>query len=138
MAASNGKSPVNSGQPFIDLAQLQQTLIGTGGYLNNTVVNNQVVSDPSLIHEEAYLQEPEGHFPFDPVDFITLPAVVGSTWYPIITLPMGQGYDGVVLFYSCSVESGGFVEGSGDLVWQLTIDGSPVKNFQQILTTRGN
>lgn len=48
------------------------------------------------------------------------------------------GYDGCINMYSANYTGGGFVDGSGDLIWQITQNGQPIKNFENILTERGD
>lgn len=48
------------------------------------------------------------------------------------------GYDGVINSYGANFTGGGFVDGSGDLVWRISRNGVPIKNFEYILTERGD
>lgn len=48
------------------------------------------------------------------------------------------GYDGAINSYGANFTGGGFVDGSGDLVWRISRNGVPIKNFEFILTERGD
>jgi hypothetical protein len=68
---------------------------------------------------------------------IPLPAV-GSGFVVVAQLTVPIGYNGVIKKIENNLTGGGFVNGSGDVVWQILIDDVPIKNYDSILTERGD
>ena len=90
-----------------------------------------------------WTKQPPNSRPFDFQQEISTPAV-DTIFHNVININnencilVPVGYDGVINSYSCNFTGGGFVDGSGDLVWRITRNGNPIKNFEFILTERGD
>lgn len=93
-----------------------------------------------------WVQMPDGGFPFSSNGTITTPAITGGppyVWSDVIG-PNGQyvmqvpnGYDGVIKTLVCFYNGGGFVSGSGALIWRILLDGQAVRNYDNILVQLG-
>ncbi len=57
----------------------------------------------------------------DLVSYALLPAVTGSVTILQFTVPVGR--NGVINKVACNFVGGGWVEGSGDVVWRILVDG---------------
>ena len=79
---------------------------------------------------------PANHIPLDASASVAMPAV--GVEKDVVSYQVQNGYDAIIKLYSCNYLAGGFVEGSGDIIWRIKIDGRPVKNFDSITTQRGS
>ena len=84
-----------------------------------------------------WIQSPDGHIPFAPRGVLCLPAV-GAGDAVMLTMVVPEGYDGVILRLHHNCAFGGFVDGSGDIVWRLTTDQRPIRNFDTMTSQYGN
>lgn len=83
-----------------------------------------------------WISPPAGFQAFDAQGLIALPAIgVTST---VLTLPVPQGYNCVVRRLSCNFIGPGFVQASGSLIWQVTVDDAPYKNYGNIQVELGS
>lgn len=80
---------------------------------------------------------PPGFESFDLTGAVDLPAI-GST-STVVELAVPEGWDGVVNKIANVFIGTGFIEASGDLIWQILYNtNQPVKNYGQIITTFGS
>lgn len=56
----------------------------------------------------------------------------------ILTFIVPQGFDCIIRRLSHNFTGGGFVQGSGDIIWRILIDNAPVRNFQNMTTEKGS
>lgn len=85
-----------------------------------------------------WVEPPEGFQPFDFAGVIDTPAISGplaDSAVLLFTVP--AGFDAVIRDLSHNVTGGGFVEGSGDLVWRLRVDNEYVRNFGRLTVQFG-
>jgi hypothetical protein len=68
---------------------------------------------------------------------IPLPAVSAGVFTPIVSQIIDAGKNGVLKWFANQYVGGGFTDGSGALVWRLTIDGVPVPGFENIIVSLG-
>lgn len=73
---------------------------------------------------------------FDIQGVLATPAI-GATG-TVLQLTVPQGFNGVVRRLSINVNGPGFVQGSGSLIFGVTADGVPCKNYASILTELGS
>jgi hypothetical protein len=87
---------------------------------------------------------------FKPIGILPIPAgpplntvynVVPPGQTSLLTVPLG--YDGIITDMVCELtapgsQSTGFVEGSGDVIWRLNIQGRFARDFGNIITTLGS
>lgn len=89
----------------------------------------------NVVVKRPWIDEPSGSNPFDEQYGIDLPAVGISAI--VLSYLVPDGYDGVIKYISNNVNFGGFVQFSGDIVWRLLINKRPVRNFSNVLATKG-
>lgn len=99
-------------------------------------------SDASSPLSAPWVVQPESAIPFASNGTINTPAI-GSGWTDVIG-PAGQypmqvpnGFDGVIKTAVNFYNGGGFVSGSGSLIWRLLQNGAAVRNFDNILIQFG-
>jgi len=73
---------------------------------------------------------------FDKQGVVPTPAI--GTTVPIFSLQVPQGYASVARRLSINIIGPGFVQGSGSLVFSITVDNAPYKNYASILTEFGS
>ncbi len=66
---------------------------------------------------------------------ILLPAI-GAT-VTVVTFPVPRRKNGAIEFIGNQFIGGGWVEGTGDLVWQLLADGVPLQGYDSIIASIG-
>lgn len=96
--------------------------------------------DPNLVNSpesKPWLYEPEGSVSYDDQNGIALPAGMPSGFTLVESFIVPQGYDGVIKRISCNFGGGGFEQFSGDIIWQLRINGKPVRNYNNIRAEKG-
>lgn len=117
----------------------------TLAYLVNNVLpkrNQQVYENPvtgmSEVKEvKPWLNFPPGGISFAPQASINVPGV-SNNWTPVLSFQVPFGNDGVIERIQNNFTGGGFIEGSGDLIWQITVNNRAVKNYEKILTEKGS
>lgn len=83
-----------------------------------------------------HLDMPADGVPFDFSGVLATPAAPsGDTVVLQFTVP--SGFNGVIKDLSHNVTGGGFVQGSGDIVWRLSIDGRWVRNYGNLTVEFG-
>lgn len=98
--------------------------------------------DDSGVPNNAYpplpphLYQPATGLPFNPSTYIVIPAIGATS--TIIQRTVPNGYQSVINQLGNNFVGGGFTDGSGALVWQLTLDGVPYPNFDAIIASLGN
>lgn len=120
---------------------LQQQKLGGRGYAPFAQALRGL--DPAEIANNGippWVQPPQGHLPFLAHDVLARPGVVfpavGAAGV-VLTLPVPQGYDGVINALSNNYVAGGFVSGSGNLIWRILADGRAIRNFNNITVELG-
>jgi hypothetical protein len=73
---------------------------------------------------------------FDKQGVLVTPAIGASGI--VLTLTVPQGYASACRRLSINVVGPGFVQGSGELVFSVTVDNAPYKNYASILTEFGS
>ncbi len=112
------------------LATLHQMLLGNRGFLDRNL------PDEHGRTQYPWVEPSHGFIEFSPLDSLALPAV-GAADATVVTMPVPEGYDGIIKYIVNTFEGGGFVSGSGDILWRITADGRPVRNFSAINSRRG-
>lgn len=101
--------------------------------------------DPPVLEDAADVRPvalPEWNFPtrdsvfFDRVGFNALPANLAPA-VVVVTFTMPPGYDGVVRWMSNVALGAGFIDGSGDIIWQILRDGQAVEDYENMLAQLG-
>lgn len=73
---------------------------------------------------------------FDKQGVVATPAI--GTQVTILTLTVPQGYSSAARRLSVNCIGPGFVQGAGSLVFSVTVDNAPYKNYASILTEFGS
>jgi hypothetical protein len=74
---------------------------------------------------------------FDAVASANVPAN-GAAAVTVVSLTVPSGYSGVVRKISNVALYGGFLDGSGWLIWQIFIDSATVRNYENITAQLGS
>lgn len=114
---------------FITSQQVQQL---QGGGLDT---GNNAADTASYLTLPPWIQAPPGFSAFDYPGAIVCPNVGVTAIIFAFTVP--EGYDGVIKRLSHNYTGGGFVQGSGDFIWSITIDSRPAKNYNNMVTEYG-
>ena len=88
------------------------------------------------VRPPAYLEMPADGIPFNEVNYITLPAIAAEA--AIVSFLVSPGMNGVIKWIGNNLVGAGFTDGSGSIVWQITIDGQPVRNHEHIIGSLGS
>lgn len=122
-------------------------LIGPGVPQSTDVTMGKYSFDSNPL-TPPWVQMPDGGFPFSSNGTINLPAI-GSGFQDVIgpnavqingsiyVFQVPNGNDGVIKTLVCFYNGGGFVSGSGALVWRILINGQAVRNYDNILVQLG-
>jgi hypothetical protein len=86
--------------------------------------------------DEPWLAQPADADPFIEVAAIAVPVI--GTESPIVSLVVPPGYDGVITHFTFQYTGGGFVNGSGELVWRIIQDGRPLPGLANITAQLGS
>ena len=124
-----------------NLANQHNMILGHNGLLDSLNPYNNAsgggIGGNGLSTVPPWVEPPPNYQPVDEVGIATVPvAPSADTEVVFVVIPVGS--DGTINTYSCNYLGGGFVDGSGDLIWRITIDGQPVRNFSNIKTERGS
>jgi hypothetical protein len=86
-----------------------------------------------------WLYQPTNWENIDQVNYALVPAI-GST-VTIISYVVPPGRNGIINKVACNFVGGGWIEGSGDIVWRILIDGTPppgATSYDSILASLGS
>ncbi len=118
------------------VARLQQQQLGGKGFRPFAAALRGLDPADAARNEIApWIQPPQGHIPFLPAGVLAVPGV-GAAGI-VLTLPVPQGMDGVINGLSNNYIAGGFVSGSGALIWRILADGRAIRNFNNIIVEFG-
>jgi hypothetical protein len=88
----------------------------------------------SILPVENY--PPPQAIPFNPATYVALPAIGATATILDVLVPAGMS--AIVKRLGNNFVGGGFVDGSGNLVWQVLVNGVPARNFENIIASLGN
>jgi hypothetical protein len=85
-----------------------------------------------------WVEKPPGSVEFDQLNLaaVTLPAIGAQV--VVVTFTVPRGMDGVIKRVSNQFVGGGWVEGTGDIVWRIQLDGLPARNYNNIIASIGS
>lgn len=76
---------------------------------------------------------------FNPIDVYTYVPLPAATFQAVVVqFKVPAGNNGIIHTYGMNFVGGGFVEGTGDVVWQILRDGLAIKGYGNILGSLGN
>lgn len=139
-----GFAPLNSdGMALANLAAWHNQSIAKTGILaaypeNSSTQTMGSDANPIVSSHRPWIDEPPGSIPFDEQGVVNLTGVPApGVTQPVVIFTVPQGYDGVINHISNNATDPAFVDGSGDLIWNILINGRPIRNFGNILVQKG-
>jgi hypothetical protein len=91
-----------------------------------------------LIEFPSRLAPPSDWQNVDLFAYVALPAIGAQA--NVISFPVPPGYNGIINAVANNFVGGGWVEGSGNVIWQILVDGAPPpgsSNYSKILGSLG-
>jgi hypothetical protein len=139
-----GYQPLNSaGMDLANLAMWHWERIGNTGMLaappeGAANLPMGMPANPVATSQRVWVNEPPGSVPFHEKGAINIAgAPTPGINQTVLMFRVPDGFDGVIKYISNNISDPGFVEGSGDLIWMITINGRPVRNFGNIVFQNG-
>jgi hypothetical protein len=83
-----------------------------------------------------WIEEPGSGEPFNYVNYVALPAIAAQAVILDFTVP--EGRNGAIKWIGNNFVGGGWVEGSGAVVWRILRDDGFIKNHENLLGSLGN
>jgi hypothetical protein len=121
-----------------ELVAIQQAKLGNGGFFIAIPSSSSQPSDGvTEFSRRPWLDPPLGSYAFDEQDGISLPAISATVFTVVLQFQVPNGSDGVINFVSNNFIAGGFADFSGDIIWQILLNGKPVRNFSNIRAQKG-
>ncbi len=86
--------------------------------------------------QPPWLAMPANGEPFNQVGYVALPAIGAEA--NIFTFQVPEGRHGIIKWIGNNFVGGGWVEGSGNVLWRIEVDGVAVRNHEAIASSLGN
>ena len=105
-------------------------------------LNNQLrMPSPDGLSDGQYMLDPTiwpppEREPIDILNYVPLPAI-GAT-ATIVTQLIEPGNNAIIKAYASNFVGGGWTEGSGSVLWQISIDSAPAPGYDAILASLGS
>jgi hypothetical protein len=84
------------------------------------VINPNADTQPQMVTKPIWVDPPTSWLNIDQLAY-TLLGAIGTT-VVIISFKVPIGYNGVITGVACNFVGGGWVEGSGDVIWQILVN----------------
>jgi hypothetical protein len=117
---------VRAGEPGASLAGIGQALTTDPATTADTVINPPALTPAEPVTKPVWIDPPENWVNIDQLAYALLPAI-GSTVI-ILSFQCPLGYNAIINRVACNFVGGGWVEGSGDVIWRILVDGAPPPN----------
>lgn len=98
--------------------------------MGSAIQQVQVASQP------PWLAMPASGIPYNEVNYVPLPAIGAEA--NVIRFVVPDGMNGVIKWIGNNFVGGGWVEGSGNVVWRIEADGMAIRNHENIISSLGN
>lgn len=121
------------------LMPVEQAAMGPIGPNCAQPVADPLVADSSAGQLPIWLYPPITWENVDQATYATLPAI-GST-VTILSFTVPAGRNGVINKIANNFVGGGWIEGTGDLIWRILVDGAPppgATSYNNIVNSLGN
>ena len=85
-----------------------------------------------------WIYQPSQFENLDQINYVLLPAINSTA--TIISFVVPAGRNGIINKVACNFVGGGWVEGTGDIVWRILVDGTPppgATSYDTILASLG-
>jgi hypothetical protein len=89
-----------------------------------------------VVGQPPWLAMPASGVPFNEVAYVALPAI--GTEANVIRFVVPDGMNGAIVWIGNNFVGGGWVEGSGNVVWRIEADGVAIRNHENIVSSLGN
>lgn len=126
-------NPQNRGFSLLN-GQVLSTLSNPSSNGGGLVQGNHSFADSPVTN--PWTAMPDGGFPFSFGQAINTPAIAAG-FTDIINVVVPNGYDGIINNISNNYNGQGFVNGSGQLIWRILVNGQAVRNYDNILVQLG-
>jgi hypothetical protein len=143
VSVPKGYAPLNQeGLELANLAAWHLANIGNAGILAASPENTSLqpigsVSNPIVAAQRPWVSEPMGSVPFDEQGSYTFTGTAHpGVNTPVLTVKCPNGFDGVIRWISNNLVVAAAVP-SGNVIWQIQINGRPVRNFGAITQEKG-
>lgn len=123
-----------------DVSSLQQSLASQIQSQKLSRGNQSGAANPLTA---PWVAMPDGGFPFNTIGVINTPVIGVGTWVDVIgpqTIPsfvVPNGYGGVIKDIFNSYNGGGFIQGSGALIWRILRNNQAIRGYDSILAFLG-
>jgi hypothetical protein len=142
ISVPKGYSPLNSaGMALANLGAWHLIRIGGSGILAEAPENISTqplgtVANPILAAQRPWISEPMGSIPFDEQGAYNFTGTATAGNVPVVTMLVPNGFDGVIKWISNNLVGGSSFQ-PGNVVWQIQINGRPVRNFGNMIQEKG-
>jgi len=89
-----------------------------------------------VIGQPPWLAMPASGVPFNEVNYVALPAI--GTEANVIRFVVPDGMNGAIRWIGNNLVAGGWVEGSGTVVFRIEADSVAIRNHENIISSLGN
>jgi hypothetical protein len=84
----------------------------------------------------VFIYPPAQSEPIDEAGYVLLPAIAAEA--TVVTFLVPRGRNGVIKKIANNFVGGGWVEGTGDVIWRIEINGVSYQGYQAIVNSLGN
>lgn len=98
-----------------------------------------IASDVQRVRQPIWVEPPDQWENVDLINYIALPAIGAQANVLSFQVPLGR--NGIIKKVANNFVGGGWVEGSGNVTWQILVDGAPPpgsSNYDLILASLGS
>ena len=91
------------------------------------------------VQKPLWVDPPDQWENIDLLNYVALPAIAAQANVISFQIPLGR--NGVIRKVACNFVGGGWVEGTGDVTWQILVDGAPppgATSYDNILASLGS
>ena len=102
-------------------------------------MSTEVGTQVQPVRRPLWVDPPDQWENLDQIAYAALPAIGAQA--PVITFQVPLGRNGVIKKIANNLVGGGFNEGSGNVVWQILVDGAPppgATSYDNILASLGS
>jgi hypothetical protein len=92
--------------------------------------------DVQITRQPPLFGMPASGIPFNEVNYVLLPAIAAEA--NVLRFVVPDGHNGVIVWIGNNFVGGGWVEGSGQVLWRIEADGVAIRNHENIISSLGN
>jgi hypothetical protein len=91
--------------------------------VTDPVINPNAINPVQVVRRPIWIDPPTNWENLDQLNYALLPAIGANV--AIISFKVPSGRNGIINRVACNFVGGGWIEGSGDVVWSILVDGAP-------------